>query len=451
MLKLRALFRILFIFDPTARLNLFATFPLIRRFFTNRSNLAILRTFGDFAFTGLILLGLFGPQEPARNISLFLAWGVWWSGVVLSWFFVGKFWCGVCPFLGVGRLLQRFGLSLGLDPPHALRQYSIHIAVFLFAVIVWAESVTDMKHWPLGTALLLLSILLGATLMGFLYKGQAWCRYICPLGKIIGTGATMSMIELRSDLTLCRTCSSFACKKGREGLRGCPIYLGAHNIHNNRDCLLCGRCVLLCNNESPRLLLRNPFVELVADKGRDLTCSFIIPFLAGSQWARFIQESPWYNDLEARLFDSRAISFTLLLALSCAAFLGIIRFGNHLISQPHSDKTDRCSPMIPILTPLAFSGELIYRLQYLLSEAGQFPVVFGRQFGFALEQFSFTVPAGALMILSVTVLLLGSLGSLYVTRLFRQRGVQESQVGKSCPAVKILVGLVSLIYLLLIL
>jgi hypothetical protein len=449
MQKLRELFHILFIYDPAARLNLFVSFPFIRRFFRNRNNLAIVRSFGDVAFTCLILLGLFGSQDPGRNISLFLAWGVWWSGVVLSWFFLGKFWCGVCPFLGIGRLLQRFGLCLNLEPPHALRHYFIHVAVLLFAVIIWAESVTDMKHWPLGTALLLLSILLGATIMGFLYKGQAWCRYICPLGKIIGAGATMSMIELRSDLRLCRTCGSFSCKRGRGELRGCPVYLGAHNVKNSQDCLLCGRCVLLCENESPRLLLRNPFVELVADKGRDITFSFIVPFLAGSQWARFIQESPWYHPVQYRLFNSRGITFLLLLIVCFTVFLCIIKLGNHLMGRPHSDKADRSSPMIPILIPLAFSGELVYRLHYLLSEAGQFPAIVGRQFGFDLERFSFMVSAHALTSLSVTLLGLGGLGSMYAARLIRRR-LKESSTSAS-SSVFILIGLVSFVYLLLVL
>ena len=451
MQRLRAMFRILFIYHPTARLDLFASFPFIKRFFSNRNNLAVVRTFGDIAFTCLILLGLFGPQDPKRNITLFLAWGIWWSGVVLSWFFVGKFWCGVCPFLGVGKLLQHFGLSLNLDPPKTLRKYFIHISVFFFAAIIWAESVMDMKHWPLGTALLLLAILLGATLMSVFYKGQAWCRYICPLGKIIGAGATMSMIELRSDESQCRTCRSFACKKGRDKQQGCPIYLGAHNVKNSQDCLICGRCVLLCDNQSPRLLLRNPFVELVSDKGRDRTYSLIIPFLAGSQWARYIHENQWYNGVEAKFFCGSWGSFSLLLVLCFVVFLCIIRLGNHLIIHPCSDKADHDLPMIHVLLPLAFSGELIYRLKYLLSEAGQFPTVFGRQFGIDFERFSFTVPSNTLMIFSVTILSLGILGSLYTTRLFRQTIEKESPANNSFRAVQALVGLVALVYLLLIL
>jgi hypothetical protein len=107
--------------------------------------------------------------------------------------------------------------------------------------------------------------------------------------------------------------------------------------------------------------------------------------------------------------------------------------------------------MIHVLLPLAFSGELIYRLKYLLSEAGQFPTVFGRQFGIDFERFSFTVPSNTLMIFSVTILSLGILGSLYTTRLFRQTIEKESPANNSFRAVQALVGLVALVYLLLIL
>jgi ferredoxin len=301
----------------------------------------------------------------------------------------------------------------------------------------------------MGTAFLLLSILFGATLMGVLYKGQAWCRYVCPLGKIIGAGATMSMVELRADLDTCRSCGKFACKRGREDLHGCPIYLGAHNIKNNLDCLLCGRCVLLCQNESPRLLLRNPFVELVSGKSHDLTYSFIIPFLAGSQWARYIHERSWYRAIESGLPVSKEISFLALLVLCYALFLLIIRFGNFLIGRLAGDQADHGSPMIPILIPLAFSGELVYRLKYLLVEAGRFPAVFGRQFGFDLERFTFSVSAQTVEVMVVVLIVLGGLGSLYATRLFAQKSMKRTVANPLYRMVQLVVGSVFCVYLLL--
>lgn len=450
MQKLRSILRILFLFDPAARLDLFHAFPAIRRFFSHRANIAILRTFGDIAFSGLIILGIFGPQDPERNITLFLAWGFWWTGVVLSWFFVGKLWCGVCPFLGIGRLLQKIGLSLNLDPPHALRRYFIHIAVLLFAAIIWAEAVTDLKHSPLGTALLLLSILAGATLMAVLFKHQAWCRYICPLGKIIGAGATMSMIELRASQETCRTCRKTACKKGRPGLRGCPVYLGAHNVRNSLDCLLCGRCVLLCEKDSPRLLLRNPFVELVAARGRELASILIIPFLAGSQWARFIQESDWYPAIAQSTGTTPAIIFTVLLLLCFFAFIGLISLGNRLLGTKKTRLPLQSSPMIPVLTPLALSGELIYRLDYLLTGAGTFPAVLAGQFNLPTAALSFATPPWLLTGLALLLLVLGGLGSLYVISLFQRSKSTTLPDARSRQMLRLMVIGVAFIYLLLI-
>lgn len=260
----------------------------------------------------------------------------------------------------------------------------------------------------------------------------------------------MSMIELRASPDLCRTCDSTACKKGRKGLRGCPVYLGAHNARNSTDCLLCGRCVLLCDNESPRLLFRNPFVELVTVKGRELTGTFIIPFLAGSQWARYIEESTWYHTLVPTLFSSAGLSFTVLLALCFALFIGIILFGDYLLGIKRSSLPIHCSPIIPVLTPLAFSGELIYRLEYLFAEVGRFPLVVSRQFGLAVERFSFALPAWALTSMSLVILALGCLGSLYVTFLFKRRESKDMPEARSCWSLQILVGAVALVYLFLI-
>ncbi len=413
--------RVLFTYDEKVRLDLFDSFPVFKKFFSNRHNLLYVRTFGDFLFTAIIVMGLFGPQDPSRNVSLFFAWGIWWTSVVLSWFVVGKFWCGICPFPGIGRLLQRYQLSLNLEPPVLMKKYFIHASVFLFAIIIWAESVTDMKNWPMGTSLLLLSILLGATILGAIYKGQAWCRHLCPLGKIIGAAATISMLELRPDHVTCKTCKTFACKKGADGAPGCPVYLGAFNIRNNIDCLLCGRCVYLCDKDSPRLRLRNPFVELILNKGRYITCSFIIPFLMGSQVARFLQHAAWYRNAEAKLFDSNTITFTILLALGFGLFVLVQKAGAALFGISEDPSFGKFSLMIPVIVPFAFTGELAYRLEYFLSNIGNLVPVFGRQFGINLESLNFLIPSHVIHWICILVLALGAASSAYVLHVFNSQ------------------------------
>ncbi len=416
--RVRDIFRTILIYDPEARVNLFELFPALKRFFANRRYFAVIRTFTDIIFAGLILAGIFGPQDPQRNAMLYISWGLWWTGVVLSWFFLGRMWCAFCPFPGLARLLQGLSLSRKRFPPHWFSRYCAYVATGLLAFIIWVEAVTDMKHSPLGTALLLLSIVIGATILAVFYRGQAWCRHFCPMGKIIGSAATLSILEFRADHNRCRGCRTFDCKRGRDGIPGCPVYLGAFNARNNLICLVCGHCIPLCQRDSPRLQIRHSLNELILNKGRYLTCAYIIPFLMGSQVARFLQESRWYADFRRLLGGSEAATFTLVLAGGFVFFLAIIKIGAWLFTVYEDELFGRFSPMVPVLVPLAFTGELVYRLKYLLGEAGNFLPILGRQLGLNWEALAFRIPPGLLEALSLALLALGTAGGLHVAYVF---------------------------------
>ena len=446
--SLREILRVLFVYDEEARFDLFAAFPRLKTFFANRRYFALIRTFGDVTFTLLILLGLFGPQEPDRNVMLFVSWGVWWTSIVLSWFFLGRMWCGFCPFPGLGRIVQRLGLYRPKLPPRSISKYCAYVATLLFALIIWAEAVFHMKHSPLATAILLLLILSGATLLAILFKGQAWCRHFCPLGKIVGSAATLSILEFRADLEKCRGCTTFACKRGRDGKPGCPVYLGAYAVRNNLLCLVCGHCVPLCERDSPRLYLRHPLRELVINKGRYLTCTYIIPFLMASQLARFIQEkTTWYQVLRQELFNSEALSFSLILAGLFLFFVYLIRLGAKLFTVYEDELFGRFSPMVPVLVPLAFTGELVYRLEYFLHEVGNFGPVIARQFKVPFfARFSFTLPESLIHHLLLGIMALGTAGAVYVAHLLAHREFEGLVPRRNFWAILGLVGLVSASY-----
>lgn len=397
------------------RLDLFRVFPGIRRFLAARHHYAYLRTAGDVLFVLVVLSGLFGPGDARSNVSVFLSWGLIWPIIVLSWFFLGRMWCGICPFPGLGVFLQRRGISLSLPVPKFLQKYGVYISVILLALIIWIEVVGGLDRSPVGTSLFVLSIVLGAALLALLYPGQAWCRHLCPLGRISGAAATLSITEFRPDHEKCRGCETFACKKGSEGKRGCPVYLGAYSVQNNLHCLVCGHCLPLCDRDSPQLLLRNPYSELIRNKGRYITCSYIVPFLIGSQLARFLRKKEIYGQLSSYTGWSDAVLFSLLLLIAFGLSLVIINLGARLFGVTEDPLFGRLSPMVPILIPMAFTGELVYRFGYFAAGVGDFIPTIGRQAGVSfLERLFFTIPDFPVQIISAFFLLNGSIAGCYI-------------------------------------
>jgi hypothetical protein len=199
------------------------------------------------------------------------------------------------------------------------------------------------------------------------------------------------------------------------------VYLGAVSVRNNIDCLMCGRCVHLCDKDAPRLNLRNPFVELVINKGRYITCSYIIPFLMGSQLARFMQHTPWYERAQSFMFGSNAVTFTVFLALGFVLALLTIRLGANLFGITEDPSFGKFSPMVPVLVPLAFTGELAYRMNYFLENVGNVLPTFGRQFGFNLEQLYFSISQPVIDWICLFALAIGAVSGNFVLHLFNTR------------------------------
>ncbi len=408
--------KIVFDRTPEDTIDLFQVFPSIRRFFERRRLHAVIRTAGDLIFTFIIYEGLFGPQDPEKNCTLYLSWGLWWPTIVMSWFFAGRMWCGFCPFPGVGRIAQRIGLSLNRPIPGFLKKNGAYMSVMLLALIIWIEESTGIKESPRGTALLILSIMAGTTFMAMLYPKQTWCRYLCPMGRLLGVGATLSMIEFRPDFEKCQTCKTFACKKGINGKGGCPVFLGAFNVKNNLDCLICGHCLSLCDKHSPRLNLRSPFKELLLNKGRFVSCSFIIPFFMGSQLVRFLEASRYLVALQHNFSQmSTMVTYSGLLLIAFFYVLFIIKLGANAFGFTEDELFGKFSPMVPILIPMAFSGELAYRLDYAVSGAPDFFPTIARQFGLtSLLNWTFHLSSWTLISLNIFMILSATAACCYL-------------------------------------
>jgi len=401
-------------------------FQRIKSFFYNRKNFAYIRTFGDIVFIFIILYGLFGPQSKEENPVIFLTWGIWWPSVVLSWFFLGRMWCAFCPFPGVARLFQKLKLTLGKEPPLWLKKYGIHLATTFFFVIIWLETATPLAQVPRYTALLILSVVGFAGLFGILYKGYAWCRYLCPLGRITGVSATMALIEFRPDYSVCRGCKGAYCKKSTPNISPCPVYLGAISVQNNLNCFICGHCLLLCPNDSPRVYFRHPLKEIISNKGKGITCSYIVPFLIGSQISRFLVESSSWKAFLSQIYLDEKIAFTLLFLFLSFAILMLSRLTILILGVFEDPIFGRFNLAIASIIPLAFTGELIFRLKYFLQELDEFLNTITNLFKFKfLQALNLQIPNVYILIISYFLLFFAFIATLYIIYYFYSKDFEH--------------------------
>ena len=375
-------------------------------------------------FSILFLLAFLGNQSPDHNVSVVMVWAMWWPMLSVSWFFGARIWCSVCPMGAINDLLNRF-CSLKKKVPKFIRNYSIYLSGAGLALIIYVEAASHMTHSPMATGFLLLGIASFAILSGFLYERRLWCRYLCPLGRLAGTFASCSIIEWRSNSSICNsTCKTNACYKGTEDVPGCPLYQGAFSLKNNQECILCGNCVKICENASPACNIRVPGHELWAALKPEKVTAVFVPVILGTQIFRGLEYSALAHSLEAILYSTWAAFALMLLAAIGVSFLftraaGAVSFGRL------RDKTiNKGELFINAVIPLAFSFEFSYQLKPLLERLGEFFPVLGREFGFDLEFLNLAAEQGAAKPWQVLSVLMG----MAVSMVFLKIIIKKHQV-----------------------
>ncbi len=257
------------------RLNLLNKYPKLRYFlrsdwFPDKINYGF--TFTFFAFIVLVLF--IAPQNRESNFALNLFWAWWWPAILISFPFVGRLWCAVCPFMIYGEITQKLSLilfprQLKKWPRNAAEEWGGWFLFGLFALILLWEELWDLENTAYLSAWLLLLITAGAMICSAIFERRFWCRYLCPIGGMNGLFAKLSMTELRAQQGTCSAeCTTYQCYKGGvakgEGqeTNGCPLYSHPAQLTENRDCVLCMTCLKACPHRSVEFNLRPPGIEL---------------------------------------------------------------------------------------------------------------------------------------------------------------------------------------------
>ena len=153
--------------------------------------LEALRAVSVCVFFVLIAAGLFGTQDPFRNLTPAFVWIVWWIGFIYLSALVGDLWTVLNPWKALYP--ARFGLRREL--PAAV---GVWPATALLLAFVWIEIVWDGNAVPANIAWLALgySVLTWAGM--FVFGREAWLRSGEVFTVYFGFLARLAPGEVRS-------------------------------------------------------------------------------------------------------------------------------------------------------------------------------------------------------------------------------------------------------------
>lgn len=129
-------------------------------------------------------------------------------------------------------LLLFFAKAVLFDMPAAAVQ------AFL-ASPYWAVADVRMLHFFTAMSRVSLAVILTLTVMSLFYR-NAWCRYFCPYGALLGLFSTFSPLRIRREAARCTGCG--ACS------RVCPSHIDVQKktVMLSPECTGCLTCVSGC-------------------------------------------------------------------------------------------------------------------------------------------------------------------------------------------------------------
>ena len=277
----------------------------------------------------MIFDGLVGPQLAPKNLATVGAWLHYRGLVVLALLVAGNLFCMACPFMlprQAGWWLRKRLGGEGRPLPRLLRNK--WLAIGLLVAFFFCYEYFGLWATPWWTAWVALAYFAAAFLVDTIFRGAAFCKYVCPLGQFNFFGSLISPLEIRVRMpATCDTCRTKDCiqpsqritksqrstlsggpqpgvegraavlSQGRTlrlrrvpypgsaqdagtssksqttssigtGVRGCELWLFQPRKTGNMDCTFCLDCIHACPYDNVGLIARTPTSELWTDPYR---------------------------------------------------------------------------------------------------------------------------------------------------------------------------------------
>lgn len=221
----------------------------------------------------LIVTGLMAYSTDAEflkqlrntNLGNLIVWSYWWPAIIIIAIFFGRIWCMVCPV----EIITTFFAKIGLKrkrPKWVLSGWAITI-FYIIILFVGIQGFAIHRN-PFFMAIYLLVIVGVSIIIGSIYEKNTFCRYVCPVGYLLGLYSRFSFFGWRvKNKNICNTCKDKSCihKKYQYNLnaKSCGIDLYPALIRDNADCILCAGCLKTCNEYQSETNKNRPNPEFI--------------------------------------------------------------------------------------------------------------------------------------------------------------------------------------------
>ncbi|MFN3921061.1 MAG: hypothetical protein ACK4K4_01505, partial [Caldimicrobium sp.] len=136
--------------------------------------------------------------------------------------------------------------------------------------------------------------------------------------------------------------------------------------------------------------------------------------------------TPYYSYWLELIQLKHSILFTFLFFFFSLTLIGLTKLSALIFKYTEDPLFGKFNLSVALLVPFAFTGELIYRLQYFLKNLGEFLPTLGRQFNYPeLLKYQIKVPTLFIKNLSLLLLTLALIGSLYLIFYFYYKDFEK--------------------------
>ena len=334
--------------------------------------LELLRVLSVGVFVVLIAAGLFGTEDPFRNLAPAFVWIGWWIGFTYLSAGAGDLWALVSPWKALSlwtealarkiRPAVRFGLQRRLPAGVGAWPAALLLLAFGWIEIVWAGNAV-----PANIAWLALCYSLLTWIAMFVFGREAWLRSGEVFAVYFGLLARLAPSEIRArNAAACAVCSARSC-------RAAP-----------GDCVNCYECYARAAPADREWNLRPPAAGLLDSRPLSSSAAFFVMVMLATVTFDGVRETPLWAGLLARvsqpgepvsdLLWSASATAGLLLG-PCVFALIILGAGGLMVWLTRTDARPASAGelvrlFVPTLLPIAFAYHVAHYLSYLLV-AGQ--------------------------------------------------------------------------------